>query len=158
MFVNQSDPKYQPKKHTVVNDDTIDPSIFEDETGSSHICFDEVHVNYRQWFLEDVPTEAAAQLEAYDNHRQRCCDIVLSDEKDFVMMQKWCQDWMQCQPWSLTVWDEGICHKEFEASCAWYFEKKVIHVPGAVIIILIPQMGIFLLSQEARPGAAVLLS
>lgn len=132
MFVNQSDPKYQPKKRTIVNDEgktvnvyTLDPSIFEDETTMSHIRFDEAHANYRRWFMEHAPVEAAMQLEAYDNHRQRCRDVVLVDEKDFVMVQRWCRSWMQRQTWCPTVWNEAIYHKEFETSRARYFENKV---------------------------------
>ncbi|KAJ7798361.1 hypothetical protein B0H14DRAFT_3492585 [Mycena olivaceomarginata] len=88
MFVNQSDPKYQPKKRTIVNDEgktvtvyTLDPSIFE----LSHIRFDEAHANYRRWFPEIAPQDAVGELEAYDNHRQKCRDINLVDERDFLM-------------------------------------------------------------------------
>jgi hypothetical protein len=132
MFVNQSDPKYQPKKRTILNDEgktvtvyTLDPSIFEDETTLSHIRFDEAHANYRRWFLENAPSEAVGQLESYDNHRQKCRDVNLVDEKDFLMVQQWCRSWMQRQAWKPTMWDEGIYHKEFEASRARYFENKV---------------------------------
>ncbi|KAJ6556917.1 hypothetical protein B0H10DRAFT_2237956 [Mycena sp. CBHHK59/15] len=114
MFVNQSDVKYQPKKHTIITDEgktvtvyTLDPSIFDDEKNLSHIRFDESHANYRRCFLENAPVEAAMQLELYDNHRQRCWDIVLVDEKDFVM------------------WNEEIYHQEFAASRALYFENKL---------------------------------
>lgn len=132
MFVNQGDPKYQPKKRIITGDDgktvttyTIDPSVFEDETTLSYIRFDEAHANYRRWFVENAPVEAAGQLEAYDNHRQRCRDVDLVDEKDFIMVQRWCRSWMQRQTWRPTTWDEGTYHKEFEASRARYFESKL---------------------------------
>ncbi|KAJ6521793.1 hypothetical protein DFH09DRAFT_1097490 [Mycena vulgaris] len=132
MFVNQNDPKYQPKKRTIINEEgktitayTIDPSTFEDETELSHIRFDEAHANYRRWFIENAPEEAAVHLEAYDNHRQRCRDVSLVDEKDYVMVQRWCRDFMKRQTWKPTTWNEGLYHKEFEASRARYFETKV---------------------------------
>ncbi|KAJ7314978.1 hypothetical protein DFH08DRAFT_820948 [Mycena albidolilacea] len=132
MFVNQSNPKYQPKKCTILNDEgktvtvyTLDPSIFEDETTLSHIRFDEAHANYRRWFLENAPSEAVGQLESYNNHRQKCRDVNLVDEKDFLMVQQWCRSWMQRQAWKPTTWDEGIYHKEFEANRTRYFENKV---------------------------------
>ncbi|KAJ7511963.1 hypothetical protein B0H11DRAFT_2214836 [Mycena galericulata] len=131
MFVNQSDPKYQQKKCTILSDGrnvqvyTMDPSIFEDDSTMSHIRLDEAHANYRRWFVENAPVEAAGQLEAYDNHRQRCRDVVLVDERDFVMVQRWCRNWMQRQTWSPKQWDEGIYHSEFEASRARYFEEKM---------------------------------
>ncbi|KAJ6464904.1 hypothetical protein C8R45DRAFT_939749 [Mycena sanguinolenta] len=109
---------------------TLDPSIFEEETTLSHIRFDEAHANYRRWFLENAPPEAIGQLEAYNNHRQRCWDVNLVDERDFLMVQQWCRSWMQCQAWKPTEWDEGIYHKEFEASRAWYFENKVARQMG----------------------------
>ncbi|KAJ6537243.1 hypothetical protein DFH09DRAFT_1091080 [Mycena vulgaris] len=132
MFVNQSDPKYQPKKRTIINDEgktttvyTIDPAIFDDEIELSHIRFDEAHTNYRWWFVENTPVEAAGQLEAYNNHRQRCRDVSLVDEKDYVMVQRWCRDWMKHQTWKPTTWNEEIYHKKFESNCARYFESKV---------------------------------
>ncbi|KAJ7605223.1 hypothetical protein B0H17DRAFT_1154308 [Mycena rosella] len=110
MFVNQSDPKYQPKKCTITGDD-----------GKTIITW---------WFVENVPVEAAGQLEAYNKHRHRCRDVDLIDEKDFVMVQQWCRAWMQLQTWRLTVWDEGIYHKELEASRARYFENKIAKQMG----------------------------
>ncbi|KAJ6620378.1 hypothetical protein B0H10DRAFT_2216154 [Mycena sp. CBHHK59/15] len=132
MFVNQSDQKYQPKKRTIVNEEgkvvnvyTMDPSVFEDEMTLSHIRFDEAHANYRCWFVAHAPIEAASQLESYDNHRQRCRDVALIDEKDFIMVRRWCKEWMQHQTWSPTTWDEGRYVKEFEISRARYFEAKM---------------------------------
>jgi hypothetical protein len=131
MFVNQSDQKYQPKKRTVFNEGktiqvyTLDPSIFNDETTLSHIRFDEAHTNYRRWFVENAPVGAAAQLEAYDNHRQSCRDVVLEDELDFVMIQRWDRSWMQRQTWNPTTWDGVLYHQEFELHRARYFEAKV---------------------------------
>ncbi|KAJ7166458.1 hypothetical protein C8R43DRAFT_1163176 [Mycena crocata] len=130
MFVNQGDAHYQPKKRTIVSDGkvvqvyTMDPSIFEDETTLSHIRFDEAHANYRRWFVENAPVDAAPRLEAYDKHRQRCRDVDLVDEKDFIMIQRWCREYMQRQTWSPTEWNETRYSREFETSRARYFEAK----------------------------------
>jgi hypothetical protein len=100
-------------------------SIFDDETMLSHIRSDEAHVNYRRWFVENAPMGAAAQLEAYDNCRQKCRDVVLEDDLDFVMIQQWDRGWIQRQTWNSITWDEALYHNEFELHRARHFEAKV---------------------------------